>query len=710
MSQTLQLKIKGIYTNPNDFSEVPPGALAVADNIVIDKESIAETRRGQNYYGNALSVAPTALFNYNNRLICNYSDKLAVDTDNLGTWVDYSGSYNSPEAGIKIHGLEANRNFYFTTSTGIFKLDSVSSAPTKAGMFKALDGYGVTTGATGFLSHNRQIAYRVVWGIKDLNTNLILGAPSQRIVVINTSGGTTDVSLTITLPSDITTSHIIQLYRSSESASVTDEPNDELQLVYQANPTSGEVTALSMVILDNTPNDLMGAYLYTSPSQEGILQANEPPPYCKDMDVYKDHIFYANTKTKQRFNLTLIGVDLPSFGYYVDATTTTAISSPILTNIASTANLRVGMRCVGTGIPANTTILNILSGTSITMTANATANGSVSVEFQDRIAIDAVNYYGGSVTAYATNTFKVYIAATPAENISDTAQELCEVINRTTFNTTVYAYYLSGYNDLPGKILIEERNIGGAAFYLNSTYGESFSPSLPTVNDADNISDNEVKLNRVYISKAKQPEAVPLLSYLDVGSANDPIKRCIALRDSLFIFKDDGIFRITGEDLSSFRVTLLDNTTSIKAPQSAVAFNNQVFIFSDQGVAAVSDSGVSVIGRPIEATLLELASLDNFEDITFSVGYESSRQFILYTVSNEFDTYATQAFVYNSFTNSWTRWIMDRTCGIISKRDNKLYMGQPTNKFVYQERKDFTLTDYADESYDVSITAAWTTN
>ena len=46
MAQELKLKIRGLYTHPNDLSEVPDGALAIADNIVIDEESVAASRRG----------------------------------------------------------------------------------------------------------------------------------------------------------------------------------------------------------------------------------------------------------------------------------------------------------------------------------------------------------------------------------------------------------------------------------------------------------------------------------------------------------------------------------------------------------------------------------------------------------------------------------------------------------------------------------------
>ena len=57
------------------------------------------------------------------------------------------------------------------------------------------------------------------------------------------------------------------------------------------------------------------------------------------------------------------------------------------------------------------------------------------------------------------------------------------VINSYAANTTVYAYYVSTPDTAPGKILIEERGVGGSAFVAvanNSTCGNCFVPPIPT--------------------------------------------------------------------------------------------------------------------------------------------------------------------------------------------------------------------------------------
>lgn len=776
--QKLDLQLKGLYTSPNNLSAIPQGALEVADNVVINNVNVVQSRRGQTQYGSPLLIGSgqvNKIFNYATSLIVSYDNKLGYDSGS-GTWVAYSGTYEPPSTDFKIRSMEALRNFYFTTDQGIYKLDALASTPRRSGVVKALAGTYTLSGGSGFLVANSAVAYRIVWGYVDANNNLILGSPSQRLIAINDTGSSADVSLTFLIPSSITTEYFYQIYRSNGTATATDEPTDELQLVIQGNPTSAEITAKSFTVVDITPYSLMRATLYTSPSLEGIAQANDEPPFAIDMDIFKGYAFYGNIRQKQRLTVAIISVGTPSFGYYTDATVGTTNLSPNLTTIASTTNLRVGMRVIGSGIPSDTYIKSILSGTSVEMTKNATATATVSVEFQDRFTLGNVDYWGGSTNTLATNTFLVDGSGTPAQNINETALNLIQLINTSASNTTIYAYYISALDDLPGQILFEERTIGGNSFIATSTSGDSFSPVLPdeapitantlanptvitsaahglvtgqtiqiydsnstptidgervvTVINAnsfsvpvnvtvagtsgywiltDNLveSDNDAQQNRVAISKQSQVESVPALQYVNVGSANFGIQRVLALRDGIFFFKPDGIFRLSGESIESFTVTLIDSTTALKCAESAVAFNNQIFCFSDQGICAVSDSGVEIKSVPIENYLLELSSeqYTYFATASFGIAYESARQYMFFTVTDETDQFATQAFVYNSLTNTWTRWEMNRTCGIIGASSNKLFMAQTDTGQVLIERKNYTNSDFADEQYNVTISS-----
>jgi hypothetical protein len=137
--------------------------------------------------------------------------------------------------------------------------------------------------------------------------------------------------------------------------------------------------------------------------------------------------------------------------------------------------------------------------------------------------------------------------------------------------------------------------------------------------------------------------------------------------------------------------------------------NNQIYCFTTQGEIAVSETGSAIVSRPIEKTLLQLSAsqFTTFDAVTFAIGYESDRKYILNTVSSVGDEASTQSFVYNYITNTHTRWVFPYkiSAGILNPYDNQMYVASadPTSKYIYQERKSFTETDYADNEYPVSI-------
>jgi hypothetical protein len=216
-------------------------------------------------------------------------------------------------------------------------------------------------------------------------------------------------------------------------------------------------------------------------------------------------------------------------------------------------------------------------------------------------------------------------------------------------------------------------------------------------------SDNEVRPNRIYYSKLQQPEAVPLVNYLDVGASDQEIVRIFPLRDSLFVFKKDGLYRISGES-APFTVTLFDSSCILVCPDSLAVSNNFLFGFTTQGVSSVSEGGVDKVSKPIDIILLKLNTslYTNFVTSTWGVGYDSDNSYILFTVTKTSDTIATIAYYYSTLTNTWTTFDKSNTCGLVKRVDDKLYLGSGDFNRLEQERKNFTRTDYAD--YELSRT------
>jgi len=725
--QELKLKIHGLYTHPDDLSAVPEGALSVADDVNIDKEQVAEPRRGFDRltYGFSTDVRANKLFFYQDEILAHYSTNSLAYYDTGSGWTNYSGTY-TPPTGQKLRAAEASQNFYFTSSEGVQKLDAYNGTPVDAGVAKGLDAVASIPASvtSAWLTDAYAVAYRIVWGYRDANNNLILGSPSHRTVVTNSSGAASDVDVEFSIPDDATTSWLYQIYRAAavDNSTGSVEPNDEMGLVYEGNPTSGEITAGTITVNDITPDELRGATIYTAATQEGLANANEQPPLCDDIAIYKNVMFYANTQSRHRYTITLLGAGgtnglAVDDTIVVDGVTYTAKTSETI----ATPEFRVYLSGtfdfvdgdVNTGDETITeTAHGLQDDDVVTLTTTGTLPAGLATATTYYVVSAATNTLklsltkGGSavnITAAAGGgTHTATYGNSASQNIADTARSLARVINRHA-SSTVYAYYLSGPDDLPGKLLLEKRTLGGAAFTTTTDNATAWSPDA----SSGEASSNDAYKNGIFFSKVSEPEAVPLGNFFFVGSADEEIMRIIPLRDSLFVLKEDGIYRLSGEDPSSFRVDLFDSTTRILASDTAAVLNNQIFVLSDQGVVAITESGVQVKSRPIENTLLGVLGANRATLIaeSFAVSYESERKYIMFVPRLAGDTTPTQAFVYNTFTNSWTRWVLSKKCGGVNPADDKLYFGDANSEYTDQERKALDFTDHADFRLTATISA-----
>ena len=624
-----------------------------ADNLVANKDGTAEIRRGLAASGSTLSLAAgqyiTQGFAYQNRLLLHETTGgLWYDSTGSLAWSKFSGSYSVPSGASKIRGVEANKNYYLATSTGVRKLSAYNSTPILSGVPPGLDGTGALAAAgAGFLGASTQCAYQIVFGYTDANGNLLLGNPSERILVVNPGVGADNVILTFTVPQGLSTSYFYQVYRTpqttySATPSLNVPPGAEPQLSAQYNLTAPQVAALSVTFTDVTTDALLGAFLYTNPSQQGAVQTNDRPPLCADMCNFSQMMFYANCSTLQAMTFSLISVGAPN------------------------------------GIQVN-----------------------------DTITINGIVFTGKGAQNNAAQQFKVDSAGTVATNIDNTTRNLIQCINANAGTTNVYAIYLSGYNQLPGLIELQAVGFAISTFYVTSSRGGAFSPTLP-VSGTTFGSTNDTTPNGFYVSKIGQPEAVPAVNINFVGGGDQPIYRILPLRDRVVFLKSDGVYVVTGSTPASLSITLLDSTIICIAPESARLLNNSVYCMTNQGVVSITESGVTIQSRAIEADLLSLtgSAYTNFTSCCHAIGYESERLYILAMPTNTGDTYGTQAWCYNWVTNAWTRWPIDISAGLINPFDNLLYLGRPAsnNTYIYRERKNYIYTDFVDDQFPVTIT------
>lgn len=210
------------------------------------------------------------------------------------------------------------------------------------------------------------------------------------------------------------------------------------------------------------------------------------------------------------------------------------------------------------------------------------------------------------------------------------------------------------------------------------------------------FSENEEKSNRVYFSKYQQPEAVPISNFFDVGAQDKAILRIFPMRDSLFVFKEDGLYRISGD--YPFILELFDSSFITLAPDSVTIANNVIYAWTTQGIQSLTEGGSATISRKIDNILLRLQSSNfpNFKTATWGLGYESDNSYIVFTVEKMEDTVAQLAYRYSTMTESWTTYDLSHVCGTINPNDDKMYLGASDVAYIEKEKKTFSRLDYSD--------------
>jgi len=193
------LQPSGLKTYDSELDSNKENNLNVADNTVIDIPNTIQKRRGFSEVGasfGAINDRLKQIIVYKNRILRHFNSTIQYDSDGNFTFQSFSGNYTEATSNEKLRYEEVNSNLYFTTNSGIKKLSASSTTDfstasgliTNAGGVKAIDlKASVSYTTAGFLTSQSKCAYRVVWGINDKNDNLILGSPSERFVVTNTS-------------------------------------------------------------------------------------------------------------------------------------------------------------------------------------------------------------------------------------------------------------------------------------------------------------------------------------------------------------------------------------------------------------------------------------------------------------------------------------------------------------------------------------------
>ncbi len=797
-------EFKGLNLQSNSFKN-NAGYLERAQNILISRDNIIQKRNGYSTFYGAPASTPLALADYKNKLILIGSTYIDRIDQTAGGVFDSANPLSGQTVSISNpRNAQAAGNLFVATDNFILKLEGTSTALLKAGVPKAPDltylpfGSGTVIDAVaGIHAPDSQIGYRVVFGRKDANSNLVLGAPSELtqntnaliassavglasyivtitsvahgllvndFVTIRSSNGSVAVpdgeytvttvptadtftidtaavlstppvgvtslsfgirrkpKIELTIPSGVDTTFLYRVYRTNASLSNDVEPDEStLQLINEVNVSSAEITAGYIQFTDTVDDLFKTAFLYTNPNTgEGINEANFQPPVAQDIAAFKNHMFFAYPTTFYSKSIALIRASASTFanGDYVDAIQTDKLRTATASTWQSGTTVRYAMAAV--------TSLQVGQYVLFTLFVNSANNGkfiitSVGVGYVEctnagrtdatlnESAVTAKAYPIRRYTAAAANSYNtaaggnfLLTTSSPsvASNIDTTARSLCKVVNRDTYSNC-YASYTSTSQSLPGQMFFYSRVVTDitALQASSATVGANFDPVLPnTVTDLTCITTNNVYPNGIFVSKEDEYEAVPLTSFILVGSKDAAILRIMPLKNSLIILKEDGVFSLRGTNRSDFSVIPLDTSVFCNAPESAVELNGFIYVLTLSGVVQISETNVSIQSRNIEPLLTNIFTDADFADNTFASSIEDERLYLLTTITpNNGDSVT---YCYNVITNVWTSWDKLFKRGVVKRSDNTHY-AITTSNILLKMRKTSTKTDFCDESATV---------
>ncbi len=708
--------MQGLVTNPSRILAGESG-LSHCENATCKSPGSVEPRGGQDFYFSTNASAETSM-QYARQW---HGEVWFAGTDGTNTHV-YRGM---DAASLFIGGLNPNvraepfadrQCWIFDSSLRMLDKSGETApftrtpgSPRAPGAFIKLTAAIAPVLTTTALPADYATAYRIVC-VRHIETlagpRVLYGAPSDRIVVRNTTAGTLDVLVKVYFAAcDIKDAPSIgklelQIYRCvSDVTPATADPGDDMRLVHTQVVVVADTITNSLTWYDTSiaASGLVqkGPPLYTNANLGGsVANGNYKIPLANDVAYYNGMAFYGGARKGYTKDLTCLAVNTRGsiyrstlgkslrsvqFSGTLNATLNgfTAVTAAAYEYLCTLQKVAVvgtdpsgtgaGFRYIvsfnaaaqtiqldsgwGMGAPGTVYTLIAWDWVGVTLqggtigvlpyTAQAIFAGPPVVtagalwalgpyeamgapvfvtKHDDAGAVGETEHgMGGSDmerawalkwnTTFAewsvntSKTMRLYTAAQPGA-VED---QQINVQMRFQWDRSVVVSGTPDFDEHPFAVITNRT----AAFSipLASASYDAFSLSR-------GISEIEGGPNRLAWSKAYEPEAVPLLQYVDIGDSAAPIVRVIATNDRLWIFKTDGLWSAYGDspgDLTfqqvdpTIRLLATTRTPTLTQSESVAPWvtrlGNHVYAWTNAGIFRVSSAGVERVDGAIETDI-----------------------------------------------------------------------------------------------------------
>ncbi len=455
----------GLSTDPSHLAD--PEALRIADNVLLHRPGLIQPRFG---LGDTTGIAarsvtrrPIALVPFDGDMVAQSRENTTYSLERGSVATVYSSAVAPPDTNFRGSSsfAEMRGSLYLTTSTGVQKLLSASSSSLyAAGVVTdyALPSIGAGLRGTAdryAVKNNSIVAYRYCWVNTDANGYVRRSAPSPRFSVSNSDATYYfEVPLgRIYLPDGIIAGDVFELYRTVSATPYTSDPGDEMFLAYTHTVTSAQVSAGYLsgaigvdsvtTIVDRTPDDMLGASLYTNVSRETILAANERPPLAQNLAPWARCLWFGNTQERHTMLIEPRVVYDTSATYaitwrdgihYSNDRTGDTHTNTTIDNVTRVGGMKVGQYITFAGLPtdadthfsAATKVATITTTITIVNFANITGGGT-----PDTITFVGIPGSNEEFTSISWGVTTAFGSAAIGASNNATATNLASAINQT---------------------------------------------------------------------------------------------------------------------------------------------------------------------------------------------------------------------------------------------------------------------------------------
>ena len=188
--------------------------------------------------------------------------------------------------------------------------------------------------------------------------------------------------------------------------------------------------------------------------------------------------------------------------------------------------------------------------------------------------------------------------------------------------------------------------------------------------------------NRVYFSETNKPDMFPSTNYIDVGTANDKVVNMVEFEGKLYFMQTATITGLYGSDASTYSWHKTRSHVGVKSPRSVAVGPDGIYFLSHDAVYRFDGLKSVGVSEQIEGVFedygdyyTELLYVTRMVSYSRGVFLQGRYYLSVPMYMRGYTTSINRLLVYDVFTQTWTKQMIDCDCLFSDEGDGYLYGG-----------------------------------